>query len=106
MTDQPMKRRGAERRAREIVSLVTRREGVVCNVGAKATSGKYLPTDSDDMYCLLELEVAFMETHPDIGMVSTNMSAMRVADVGNITLIDISPIFHDYGWTRGHLFGS
>src|SRR6267378_7149928 len=74
--------RALEPYAGKIVSLVTENKGPAHarNVGMKTASGKYIAfLDSDDMYLphKLELEVEFMEKHPDIGMVSTNMSAMR-----------------------------
>lgn len=52
------------------------------NVGMKAASGKYIAfLDSDDLYLpgKLELQVAFMEAHPEVGMVATEVSSM----VGN-----------------------
>jgi len=78
--------RALEPHAGKIVSLATKNNGPAHarNVGMKAASGTYIAfLDSDDMYLphKLELEVAFMETHPDIGMVSTNMSAMRGGEI-------------------------
>lgn len=49
------------------------------NVGMKAASGKYIAfLDSDDLYLpgKLELQVAFMETHPEVGIVATEVSSL------------------------------
>jgi glycosyltransferase involved in cell wall biosynthesis len=90
----------------KIVSLVSENSGPAHarNVGMKAASGKYIAfLDSDDLYLphKLELEVAFMEAHPDIGMVSTNMSAMRGDEVVEEYHLETyhGPFFREYGFT-------
>src|SRR6267378_1967346 len=78
--------RALEPYAGKIVSLVTENNGPAHarNVGMRAASGKYIAfLDSDDLYLpyKLELEVDFLERNPAIGMVSTNLSAMRGGEI-------------------------
>ena len=88
----------------KIVSLVTENKGPAHarNVGMKAASGKYIAfLDSDDTYLphKLELQVAFMEQHPDIGMVSTNWSSMVDGKIIETFHLRTShPIFNRRGW--------
>jgi len=52
------------------------------NIGMKAALGKYIAfLDSDDLYLpgKLEIQVAFMKAHPEVGIIATEMSSM----VGN-----------------------
>ena len=61
--------------------LATENQGVAHarNTGMKASVGKYIAfLDSDDLYLpgKLALQVAFMEVHTEVGVVSTEMSAM------------------------------
>jgi len=90
----------------KIVSFVTENKGPAHarNFGMKAASGKYVAfLDSDDLYLphKLELEVAFMERNPDIGMVSTNMSAMRGDEIVEEYHLKTyhGPFFRQYGFT-------
>jgi len=49
------------------------------NIGMKAASGKYIAfLDSDDLYLpwKLTLQVAFMEAHPEVGLVATEASSL------------------------------
>jgi amino acid adenylation domain-containing protein len=92
--------------ASKIVSLVTANKGPAQarNVGMKAATGKYIAfLDSDDLYLphKLELEVEFMERNPDIGMVSTNMSAMRGDEIVEEYHLQTyhGPFFREYGFT-------
>jgi amino acid adenylation domain-containing protein len=103
--------RALEPYAGKIVSLVTANKGPghARNVGMKAASGKYIAfLDSDDMYLphKLELQVAFMEKNPHIGMVSTNMSAMREGEIVEEYHLNRyhRPIFHDYSWTLEDIY--
>jgi glycosyltransferase involved in cell wall biosynthesis len=85
--------------------LATENRGVAHarNTGMKASSGKYIAfLDSDDLYLpgKLALQVAFMEAHPEVGVVSTEMSAM----IGNTVTRDYNlKIFHGIynrkGWS-------
>jgi len=98
--------RALEPYAGKIVSLITKNKGPAHarNVGMKAASGKYIAfLDSDDMYLphKLELEVEFMERNPGIGMVSTNMSAMRGSQIVEEYHLHTyhGAFFNDYGFT-------
>lgn len=54
------------------------------NIGLRASTGRYLAfLDSDDRYLpeKLELQVTFMEAFPEVGMVSTEVSAFNEAGV-------------------------
>jgi glycosyltransferase involved in cell wall biosynthesis len=76
--------------------LATENRGVAHarNIGMKASFGRYIAfLDSDDLYLpgKLALQVAFMEAHPEVGVVSTEMSAM----IGNTVTRDYNlKIFH------------
>jgi glycosyltransferase involved in cell wall biosynthesis len=65
---------------KKIHYLATKNKGAshARNIGMKAASGKYIAfLDSDDLYLpyKLELEVSFMESHPEAGLVFTEFSA-------------------------------
>jgi len=85
--------------------LATENRGVAHarNTGMKASFGKYFAfLDSDDLYLpgKLALQVAFMEAHPEVGVVSTEMSAM----VGNTVtqeffLRSYHGIYNKKGWS-------
>lgn len=65
---------------KKIRYLVTENKGAshARNIGMKAASGKYIAfLDSDDSYLSskLELQVSFIESHPEIGMTFTEVSA-------------------------------
>jgi glycosyltransferase involved in cell wall biosynthesis len=85
--------------------LATENRGVAHarNTGMKASSGKYIAfLDSDDLYLpgKLALQVAFMEAHPEVGVVSTEMSAM----IGNTVtqeyfLRSYHGIYNKKGWS-------
>jgi glycosyltransferase involved in cell wall biosynthesis len=69
------------------------------NVGLKAAKGKYLAfLDSDDLYLphKLELQVSFMEQHPEVGMVSTEMSAFN--DTGFFEKYHLRSYHQIYKW--------
>jgi glycosyltransferase involved in cell wall biosynthesis len=76
------------------------------NVGMKAATGKYIAfLDSDDTYqpYKLETQVSFMEDHPDVGMVYTEMSVLY--ENGHFDKFN----FHNYiykvkGWHYDDIF--
>ena len=54
------------------------------NVGMRAAKGQYIAfLDSDDLYLpgKLELQLAFMDAHPEVGLVSTEASAFNTSGI-------------------------
>jgi glycosyltransferase involved in cell wall biosynthesis len=78
------------------------------NVGMKAASGEYIAfLDSDDLYLprKLELQVLFMDTHPSIGMVSTEFyGAFGDKVIENKHLRSYHKIFDRKGWSYTDVF--
>lgn len=78
------------------------------NVGMKSANGKYIAfLDSDDLYLpgKLELQVAFMESHPEVGIVATEVSSL----IGNATaeeyhLRSFHGIYHRKGWSYEDIY--
>lgn len=78
------------------------------NVGMKAASGKYIAfLDSDDLFLShkLELEVSFIETHPEVGIVATEVSSL----IGNAIaeeyhLRSFHGIYQSKGWSYEDIY--
>lgn len=90
--------------------LATENRGVAHarNIGMKASFGRYIAfLDSDDLYLpgKLALQVAFMEAHPEVGVVSTEISAM----MGNTVTRDYflqsyHGIYNRKGWSYDDVY--
>jgi glycosyltransferase involved in cell wall biosynthesis len=69
------------------------------NTGMKAAQGKYIAfLDSDDLYLphKLELQVAFLESHPEVGMVCTELSGFN--DNGVFEEYHLRSYHQSYKW--------
>lgn len=104
--------RALEPFAGRLNSLVTTNGGPshARNIGMKAASGKYIAfLDSDDLYLpqKLELQVAFMEAHPDIGLVSTEYSSMRQGKIDEVRHMRSSHyVFDTFGWKYEDIYAN
>jgi len=78
------------------------------NVGMQAATGKYIAfLDSDDFYYpyKLETQVAFIEKHPDVGMVYTEFSGLdESGHLDKYHLRDYHPNYEKHGWDYEDLF--
>ncbi len=78
------------------------------NVGMRASSGRYIAfLDSDDSYYpyKLSIQVEWMERHPAVGLVSTEVSAVQ--DDGTVQenhLRRYHPVYDERGWGFGDLY--
>ena len=80
------------------------------NVGMRAAKGKYISfLDSDDLYlpCKIELQVSFMEQHPEVGMVCTEMSGLDDTGVfEEYHLRSYHRIYHNLNWSYEDIYST
>lgn len=85
-----------------------RRAAHARNVGMKAASGKYIAClDSDDLYLpsKVALQVAFMEAHPEVGILSTEVSSIIGKTITEeCHLRSYHQIFERKGWSYGDIY--
>ena len=78
------------------------------NVGMKAATGKYIAfLDSDDTYLpnKIEIQVSFIEEHPEVGMVYTEFSgSYENRYVDEFHLRTYHRIYEFEGWTYDDIF--
>lgn len=78
------------------------------NTGMKAAAGKYIAfLDSDDTYrqYKLELQVDFMEEHPEVGMVYTEFSGkFENGNLNELNMRNYHDIYNRKGWAYEDIF--
>lgn len=103
-------RRALEPFKEKISYFVTENKGAAHarNFGMKAAGGKYIAfLDSDDCYLphKLELQISFMEAHPEVGMVSTEVSSLTNEGISEeYHLRSFHSIYNRKGWSYEDLF--
>ncbi len=80
------------------------------NIGMKAATGKYIAfLDSDDLYlpCKLELQVSFMERHPEVGLVCTEVSGLNDSGIfEEYHLRSFHQIYNRLNWSYKDVFST
>jgi glycosyltransferase involved in cell wall biosynthesis len=80
------------------------------NTGMTAAKGKYIAfLDSDDLYLphKLELQVSFMESHPEVGMVCTEMSGFNDTGVfEEYHLRSYHHIYNNLNWSYEDIYSA
>jgi glycosyltransferase involved in cell wall biosynthesis len=78
------------------------------NTGMKAATGHYIAfLDSDDTYLpyKLELQVSFMEAHPEVGIVATEVSSLIDNEIAEENhLRSFHCIYHRKGWSYEDIY--
>lgn len=94
----------------KIIYIVTENKGPAHarNIGMKAARGKYIAfLDADDLYLphKLELQVSFMETHPEAGMVWTEVTSLTEKGISEeYHLRSFHSIYNRKGWSYDDLY--